>query len=113
MVDFRKVKIFKVVAFLSLARLVTCIPIPGLEFDSLVGGGSDGLIQDGSNVLPLLNSAQDGWVDTLEDGIGLQPFLTIGSLGLVPYLNSSTIMAVLLSTIPALSRLQNEQGESG
>jgi preprotein translocase subunit SecY len=113
MVDFRKVKIFKVVAFLSLARLVTCIPIPGLEFDSLVGGGSGGLVQDGSNVLPLLNSAQDGWVDTLGDGIGLQPFLTIGSLGLVPYLNSSTIMAVLLSTIPALSRLQNEQGESG
>jgi hypothetical protein len=113
MVNFRKIETFKVVIFLSLARLVTCIPIPGLEFDSLVEGELDDLIQDESNVLLLLNLAQDRWVDTLEDEIDLQPFLTIGSLGFVPYLSSSATIVVLLNTIPALNQLQNEQGESG
>jgi preprotein translocase subunit SecY len=87
-----------VVALLTLARLIACIPIPGIEFDSLT------LTQGGSDDLGM---------SLLENLAGPQPFFTIGSLGLIPYLNSSTTMAVLSSVVPAFSRLQNEQGESG
>jgi hypothetical protein len=40
-----KKKTFKVVILLTLARLIACIPIPGIEFDSLTltQGGSDDL----------------------------------------------------------------------
>jgi preprotein translocase subunit SecY len=40
-------------------------------------------------------------------------FLGIGSLGILPYINSSIIIQLLTSVFPALERLQKEEGELG
>jgi preprotein translocase subunit SecY len=40
-------------------------------------------------------------------------FLGIGSLGILPYINSSIIIQLLTPVVPALERLQKEEGELG
>jgi preprotein translocase subunit SecY len=40
-------------------------------------------------------------------------FLAIGSLGILPYINSSIIIQLLTSVFPSLERLQKEEGELG
>jgi preprotein translocase subunit SecY len=40
-------------------------------------------------------------------------FLGIGSLGILPYINSSIVIQLLTPVIPALERLQKEEGELG
>ena len=40
-------------------------------------------------------------------------FLGIGSLGILPYINSSIIIQLLTSVFPTLERLQKEEGELG
>jgi len=40
-------------------------------------------------------------------------FLGIGSLGILPYINSSIVIQLLTPIIPSLERLQKEEGELG
>jgi preprotein translocase subunit SecY len=40
-------------------------------------------------------------------------FLGVGSLGILPYINSSIVVQILTPVIPALGRLQKEEGELG
>jgi len=40
-------------------------------------------------------------------------FLGIGSLGILPYINSSIVIQLLTPVVPALERLQKEEGELG
>merc|ERR1711990_885821 len=40
-------------------------------------------------------------------------FLAIGSLGILPYINSSIVIQLLTPVIPFLEQLQKEEGELG
>jgi len=40
-------------------------------------------------------------------------FLGVGSLGILPYINSSIVIQLLTPIIPSLERLQKEEGELG
>lgn len=88
-------KITKILSLLLLVRLGLYIPVPNVDLD---------LFSQGQVLNPMFNFAK-----TLTGS----SFLGIGSLGILPYINSSIIIQLLASTIPSLERLQKEEGELG
>nr|YP_009488706.1 protein translocase subunit SecY [Grateloupia filicina]AWD77286.1 protein translocase subunit SecY [Grateloupia filicina] len=95
-IKFRK-KILITLIILLLARMGIFIPIPGIDHDSLESSfGQNGVIN-------FLNIFSGGGFSTIG----------IFALGIVPYINSSIIMQLLIKIIPDLENLQKEEGESG
>lgn len=92
-----KQKAFITLIILIFARLGIFIPIPGIDHNSFNSSfGQNGLVN-------FLNIFSGGG------------FATIGvfGLGIVPYINASIIMQLLIKIIPYLENLQKEEGESG
>jgi len=88
-------KILKILGFLILIRLGLYIPVPNIDLD---------LFSQNQVSNPLFGFAKN---------LTGSSFLGIGSLGILPYINSSIVIQLLTPVIPALERLQKEEGELG
>jgi preprotein translocase subunit SecY len=80
---------------LLLVRLGLYIPVPNVDLD---------IFSQNQNVNPIF-----GFAKTLTGS----SFLGIGALGILPYINASIIIQLLVPIIPKLEQLQKEEGEFG
>ena len=87
-----RAKIAKILLLLLLVRLGLYIPVPNVDLD---------LFSQGQSINPLFSFAR------ILNG---SSFLAIGSLGILPYINSSIVIQLLTSVIPNLQRLQKDEG---
>jgi|TARA_B110000444_G_scaffold260395_1_gene307161 preprotein translocase subunit SecY len=94
-INLLKEKIFKILGLLILIRLGLYIPVPTVDLDIF----SQNQISN-----PLFGFAKN---------LTGSSFLGVGSLGILPYINSSIVVQILTPVIPALERLQKEEGELG
>ena len=90
-----KQKILKIFGFLILIRLGLYIPVPSIDLD---------IFSQNQVSNPLFGLAKN---------LTGSSFLGIGSLGILPYINSSIVIQLLTPVIPSLERLQKEEGELG
>ena len=90
-----KAKITKILFLLLLVRLGLYIPVPNIELD---------LFSQNQNTNPIF-----GFAKTLTGS----SFLGIGALGILPYINASIIIQLLVPVLPQLEQLQKEEGEFG
>jgi preprotein translocase subunit SecY len=92
-----KDRIFTTLFLLILSRLGTFIPVPGVDHDAFYESISN------NPIVSFLNIFSGGG------------FASIGlfALGIVPYINASIIMQLGTTSIPALEKLQKEEGEIG
>jgi preprotein translocase subunit SecY len=88
-------KIIKILSFLIVIRLALYSPIPGIDLDIFSQN------QTTNSVLGIARNLTGS------------SFLGIGSLGILPYINSSIVIQLLTPLIPTLERLQKEEGELG
>jgi len=90
-----KQKILKILGFLILIRLGLYIPVPNIDLD---------IFSQNQVSNPFFGFAKN---------LTGSSFLGVGSLGILPYINSSIVIQLLTPVIPALERLQKEEGELG
>ena len=90
-----KAKITKILFLLLLVRLGLYIPVPNVDLD---------IFAQSQVANPLFGLAKN---------LTGSAFLGIGSLGILPYINSSIVIQLLTPVIPSLERLQKEEGEFG
>ncbi len=90
-----KAKIKKILFLLLLVRLGLYIPIPNIDLD---------LFSQTQNTNMIF-----GFVKNVTG----TSFLGIGALGILPYINASIIIQLLVPVIPKLTQLQKEEGEFG
>ena len=88
-------KIVKILGLLFLIRLGLYIPVPNVDLD---------IFAQSQVANPLFGLAKN---------LTGSAFLGIGSLGILPYINSSIVIQLLTPVIPSLERLQKEEGELG
>jgi preprotein translocase subunit SecY len=88
-------KILKIFSYLILIRLGLYIPVPNVDLD---------LFSQNQEINPLFGLAKN---------LTGSSFLAIGSLGILPYINSSIVIQLLTPVIPFLEQLQKEEGELG
>jgi preprotein translocase subunit SecY len=88
-------KIFRILGLLFLIRLGLYIPVPNVDLD---------IFSQNQVANPLFGLAKS---------LTGSAFLAIGSLGILPYINSSIVIQLLTPVLPALERLQKEEGEYG
>ena len=79
-------------AFYCLIRLGLYIPVPNVDLD---------IFSQTQASNPIFGIAKN---------LTGSSFLGIGSLGILPYINSSIVIQLLTPVIPALERLQKEEG---
>ncbi len=90
-------KIFFILGVLVVYRFAANIPMPGVDMDVLSN------LFDQNSMLGLLNAFSGG---------GLKG-VSIVILGVAPYISASIIMQLLTMAVPALERIQKEEGEAG
>jgi preprotein translocase subunit SecY len=90
-----KAKVTKILGLLLLVRLGLYIPVPSVDLD---------IFAQDQVINPVFNFAK-----TLTGS----SFLGIGALGILPYINASIIVQLLIPIIPRLEQLQKEEGEFG
>ena len=90
-----KQKIFKILGLLIAIRVGLYIPVPSVDLD---------IFSQSQQANPLFGFAKN---------LTGSSFLGIGSLGILPYINSSIVIQLLTLVLPALERLQKEEGELG
>ena len=90
-----KNKLAKIFGFIILIRLGLFVPVPGVDLD---------IFAQNQTINPLFGFAKN---------LTGSSFLGIGALGILPYINSSIVIQLLTPVIPALERLQKEEGELG
>ena len=90
-----KQKILKILGLLVLIRLGLYIPVPNIDLD---------IFSQNQVSNPLFGFAKN---------LTGSSFLGVGSLGILPYINSSIVIQLLTPVLPALERLQKEEGELG
>jgi preprotein translocase subunit SecY len=88
-------KIIKILTLLLLIRLGLYIPVPNIDLNLFESSKNSNIVF--------------GFAKTLTGS----SFLGIGSLGILPYINSSILIQLLTSVFPSLERLQKEEGELG
>jgi preprotein translocase subunit SecY len=88
-------KIFKILGLLFFIRLGLYIPVPCVDLD---------IFSQNQVLNPLFGLAKN---------LTGSSFLGVGSLGILPYINSSIVIQLLTPVVPALERLQKEEGELG
>jgi preprotein translocase subunit SecY len=90
-------RVLATVGILILARLGTFIPLPGIDRAAFA--------------LDLQNSPVIGFLDIFSGGA--LSAVGIFALGIIPYINASIIIQLLTTALPALEKLQKEEGEAG
>jgi preprotein translocase subunit SecY len=88
-------KILKIFSYLILIRLALYIPVPNVDLN---------LFSENQVTNSLFGLAKN---------LTGSSFLGIGSLGILPYINSSIVIQLLTPITPSLERLQKEEGEIG
>ena len=88
-------KILKILTLLLLVRLGLYIPVPGVDLNIFDQGQAFG--------------SMFGFAKNL---VG-NSFLAIGSIGILPYINASIIIQLIVPLFASLERLQKEEGELG
>ena len=90
-------RILVTLGLLILARLGTFVPIPGIDRVAFAES--------------IKNSPTIGFLDIFSGGA----LSTVGvfALGIIPYINASIIIQLLTTALPALEKLQKEEGEAG
>ena len=96
--DLRKKMLFTLFVIL-LYRLGDAIPVPYVNLDAL------------SNYFEQVNSTVLGLINTMSGGAFSRA--TIFALSIQPYINASIIIQLLTLAIPALERMQKDEGEEG
>ena len=96
--DLRKKMLFTLFVIL-LYRLGDAIPVPYVNLDAL------------SNYFEQVNSTVLGLINTMSGGSFSRA--TIFALSIQPYINASIIIQLLTLAIPALERMQKDEGEEG
>jgi len=94
-ISLLKKKVLKIFGFLILIRLGLYIPVPNVDLD---------IFSQNQVANPLFGLAKS---------LTGSSFLGVGALGILPYINSSIVIQLLTPIIPALERLQKEEGELG
>ena len=94
-IELLKEKILKILSLLLLVRLGLYVPVPGVDLN----------IFDQGQALSSMFSFAKSLVGN--------SFLSIGSIGILPYINASIIIQLLVPIIPKLEQLQKEEGEFG
>ena len=94
--ELRK-KVLYTFFMLLIYRLVSVIPVPGVDAATFQG------VMKNYDMLDLMN---------MMTGSSLSQ-MTLMAMGISPYINASIIMQLLCIAIPALERLQKEGGEEG
>jgi len=95
-IDLRR-KFLYVLGFLAIFRLISSVPIPGIDAEKLRQ------FFEANQFFGLLNLFSGGALGNL----------SIMMLGVGPYITASIIMQLLTMLIPALKELQQEEGEAG
>jgi preprotein translocase subunit SecY len=90
-------RVLVTVGLLILARLGVYLPIPGVDRARFA--------------LDLQNNPAIGFLDLFSGG-GISA-VGIFALGILPYINASIIIQLLTTALPALEKLQKEEGEAG
>ncbi|MFS8802607.1 MULTISPECIES: preprotein translocase subunit SecY [unclassified Synechococcus] len=90
-------RLFLTLGLLLLVRLGIYIPIPGIDRARFAAEAAN------SPVFGLLDVFSGGGISALG----------IFALGILPFINASIIMQLLVSAIPALENLQKNEGEQG
>ncbi|MFB6181809.1 MAG: preprotein translocase subunit SecY [Candidatus Magasanikbacteria bacterium] len=90
-------KILFILAMLLIFRAVAHIPIPGVNTQAL-----SNFLQS-NQIFGLLNMFSGGTVENF----------SVAMLGVAPYITASIIFQMLQKTVPALEKLQKEEGEQG
>ncbi|WP_309738361.1 MULTISPECIES: preprotein translocase subunit SecY [unclassified Chamaesiphon] len=90
-------RVLVTLGLLILARLGTFVPIPGIDRVAFAES--------------IKNSPTIGFLDIFSGGA----LSTVGvfALGIIPYINASIIIQLLTTALPALEKLQKEEGEAG
>jgi len=94
-INLLKKKILKIFGLLILVRLGLYIPVPNVDLE---------IFSQNQAVNPIFGLAKN---------LTGSSFLGIGSLGILPYINSSIVIQLLTPVVPSLERLQKEEGELG
>ncbi len=90
-------RVLVTLGLLVLARFGTFVPIPGIDRAAFAES--------------IKNSPLVGFLDIFSGGA----LSTVGvfALGIIPYINASIIIQLLTTALPALEKLQKEEGEAG
>jgi len=88
-------KLLKILSLLLCIRLCLYIPVPSVDLN---------IFEEGQNLNPLFSIARN---------LTGSSFLAIGSLGILPYINSSIIIQLITPIIPEFEKLQKDEGELG
>lgn len=94
-INLLRQKILKILGLLILIRLGLYIPVPGVDLDIFSQNQ--------------ITNSMFGFAKNLTGS----SFLGVGSLGILPYINSSIVIQLLTPIIPYLEKLQKEEGELG
>lgn len=99
--DLRK-KLFITLALLSVYRIGSYIPTPGVNSSALVQFFQNVTRTEGGTLFGIMNMFSGGALTRL----------TIFALGIMPYISASIILQLLITVVPHLEKLSKE-GEAG
>jgi preprotein translocase subunit SecY len=94
-------KIFLTLVCLFLFRLGNLIPLAGIDQEALSKSLSS--LDQNNYLIKVINMYSTGG----------SKYLSIFSLGIIPYINASILIDLLTTFLPSLEKLQSEEGESG
>jgi preprotein translocase subunit SecY len=95
--DSLKKRLLTTVLLLFFTRLGVFIPVPGIDHEAFFQNIAS------NDTLSMLNVFSGGAVS----------HIGIFAVGIVPFINASIVMQLLTTIVPALERLQKEEGELG
>jgi preprotein translocase subunit SecY len=93
--DLLQAKVLKILTLLLLVRFGLYLPVPGVD---------PNIFDQGQALSSMFSFAK-----TL---VG-NSFLSVGSIGILPYINASIVLQILIPLFPNLERLQKDEGELG
>lgn len=95
-----KSRIFFTLIVLAICRLVSMLPLPGLDGAALQAFFDEIAKKDGGGMLGMYSMFTGGALERCG----------IGSLGIMPYISATIIIQLLSAVIPQLSKLAREEG---
>lgn len=95
-----KSRIFFTLIVLGICRLVSMLPLPGLDGAALQAFFDEIAKKDGGGLLGMYSMFTGGALERCG----------IGSLGIMPYISATIIIQLLSAVIPQLSKLAREEG---
>ena len=95
-----KSRIFYTLIVLGICRLISMLPLPGLDGQALSDYFEKMASKEGGGLLSMYSMFTGGALERCG----------IGSLGIMPYISATIIIQLLSAVIPQLSKLAREEG---